>query len=285
MQPTSHRTIVFSHANSFPASTYGVLFQYWRSAGYEVHAVEKFGHDPQYPITPGWPHLARQLSDFIERLGDRPVYLVGHSLGGYLSMMVASRHPRLVQGVVALDSPLLFGWKRAGLGLIKLLGSANRVVGASRVSARRTQEWPSLKAVEEHFAGKRKFVAFDPRVLGDYVEQGTEPHHDGRARCLSFRREIETAIYDTFPHHLLGELRRRPICCPVAYIGGTRSKEGRSIGLQAICRVAEQRLSWIDGSHLYPLEHPETTVAEVLKWLSHFEASARSSPTAMRSGA
>jgi len=280
-----NRTIVFSHANSFPASTYQALFEGWRAEGYEVHAIEKLGHDPRYPITPGWPHLARQLSDFVEeQLGGRPVYLVGHSLGGYLSMMVASRHPALAQGVVAMDSPLLFGWKRAGMGLVKLLGSTDRVVRSSRLSARRTQEWPSLEAAGEHFTGKRKFAAFHPRVLGDYVEQGTEPHEDGQARRLSFRREIENAIYKTFPHHLLGEFRRRPIRCPVAYIGGTRSYEGRSIGLQGTRQIASERLSWIEGSHLYPFEQPEKAVAEVLKWLHDFECSDQSRPTAGSSG-
>ncbi len=283
MRPAPNRTIVFSHANSFPASTYRVLFEGWRAAGYEVHAVEKFGHDPRYPITQGWPHLARQLTDFIEGLGKGPVYLVGHSLGGYLSMMVASRHAHLVQGVVVLDSPLLFGWKRASLGLVRLLGATERLMPASRISARRTHEWPSREAVEEHFTGKRAFVAFHPRVLGDYLDQGTEPHQQTGARRLSFRREVETAIYDAFPHHLLGEFRRRPMRCPVAYIGGTRSTEGRAIGLQGIRQVAGEHLSWIEGSHLYPFEDPERTVAEVLKWLGCFEASAQSDPVA-RSG-
>ena len=32
-------TIVFSHANGFPAGTYRVLFDAWRSAGYRVVAM------------------------------------------------------------------------------------------------------------------------------------------------------------------------------------------------------------------------------------------------------
>ena len=44
-------TIVFSHANGFPAGTYRTLFEAWRAAGYAVHAVEKYGHDPRWPVT------------------------------------------------------------------------------------------------------------------------------------------------------------------------------------------------------------------------------------------
>ena len=47
--------IVFSHANGFPAGTYRVLFEAWRAAGHAVHAVEKFGHDPAWPVTSNWP--------------------------------------------------------------------------------------------------------------------------------------------------------------------------------------------------------------------------------------
>jgi len=114
MTAVPHRTIVFSHANSFPASTYRTLFEGWRAAGYEVHAIEKFGHDPRYPVTMDWPHLVEQLKDFIERQVGHSAYLVGHSLGGFLSMMAASDYPHLAQGVVVLDSPLLTGWKSAG---------------------------------------------------------------------------------------------------------------------------------------------------------------------------
>ena len=42
--------IIFSHANSFPASTYRVLFRSLRGRGFTVKAIEKVGHDPQYPV-------------------------------------------------------------------------------------------------------------------------------------------------------------------------------------------------------------------------------------------
>lgn len=136
MKPnTAHRTIVFSHANSFPASTYQALFEGWRAANYEVHALDKFGHDPRYPVTMDWPHLVAQLKDFIEREVGHPAYLVGHSLGGYLSLMAASRYPHLAQGVVVMDSPVLHGWKNAGVGLAKKLGTLDRVVTPARIAA------------------------------------------------------------------------------------------------------------------------------------------------------
>lgn len=271
--PSHTRTIVFSHANSFPASTYRTLFEGWRAAGYEVHAIDKIGHDPRHPVTTDWPHLVDQLATFISEEVGHPAWLVGHSLGGYLSMMVASRHPHLAQGVVVLDSPLLHGWKSTGIGLAKRSRVMGRVM-PSRISAQRTHEWPSQHAVHEHFQAKAKFAAFDPAVLADYLASGMETHADGASRRLSFRREVETAIYNTMPHTLLQEFKRHPFQCPVAFIGGTRSRESRTVGLSGTRQIVGARLSWIQGSHLYPFERPADTVDQVLAWLKHFETGA-----------
>lgn len=268
------RTIVFSHANSFPASTYRSLFKVWQAAGYEVHAIDKFGHDPRYPVTPDWPMLVEQLRDFIERQVKHPAILIGHSLGGYLSTMVASRYPELAAGLILLDSPVVAGWRAASLGIIKSVGAVDRVM-PSGISAQRCHQWPDLEAARQHFTAKPKFAAFSPSVLADYVHQGTSPEGATPVRRLSFDRDVETAIYRTMPHKLAQELRRKPIQCPAAFIGGTQSHEVRSIGLDATRRVVHNQISWITGSHLYPFEHPDATAQEVLQWLTRFDSDSR----------
>ena len=72
--------IAFSHANGFPAGTYRSLFEIWRAAGYRVIAVERYGHDPAYPVTSNWPRLRDQLIDLVRHESPgQPVHLVGHS--------------------------------------------------------------------------------------------------------------------------------------------------------------------------------------------------------------
>ncbi|HET8870326.1 MAG TPA: alpha/beta hydrolase [Aquabacterium sp.] len=264
-----HRAIVFSHANSFPASTYRSLFKIWQEAGFEVHAIDKFGHDPRYPVTQDWPFLVEQLRDFVERQVRQPAYLIGHSLGGYLSLMLASRYPHWARGLILLDSPILAGWKAHSLGLIKSLGAVDRVM-PSGISAQRCHRWPDLDSARRHFSAKPKFAAFSPSVLADYVHEGTTSDADSPVRHLSFDRDVETAIYRTLPHRLGQELRRHPVRCPSAFIGGTQSSEVRSVGMSATRRLVGQQLSWIQGSHLFPMEHPQQTAQEVLKWLQHF---------------
>lgn len=259
------RRIVFSHANGFPAGTYRQIFEAWRAAGYEVHAIEKYGHDPRFPVTSNWPHLRAQLIHFIEHEVGGPAYLVGHSLGGYLSLMAASRRPDLVSGLVMLDSPVLSGWKARAVQVAKAAGIGERF-SPGHVSKRRRQQWDSADAAFEHFAAKPAFARWAPGMLRDYIASGTEPH--GRLRRLSFHRDVETAIYNSLPHHLGRVLRAHPLQCPSAFVRGTDSQEIRQVGLRATERLVQGRLSAIEGSHLFPLERPAETAAEVLRLIA-----------------
>lgn len=264
--------IVFSHANGFPAGTYGVLFRSLRARGFSVRALEKFGHEPPYPVTSNWPHLVQQLADFaapeIEAHG-QGAWLVGHSMGGFLSLMCAARHPQLgghrVKGVLLLDSPVLGGWRARTLELVKrtqLVGS----ISPGKISRKRRDSWPDADSAWEHFAHKKAFARWEPQVLRDYIAHGTHEAGDGR-RVLSFRREVETAVYNTLPHNLDRLLRRHPLQCPVGFIGGTESLEMKQVGMgmthRLVGRDHPERLLMVEGSHLFPMEKPQETAAAI----------------------
>ena len=255
--------IVFSHGNSFPAATYNVLFKNLRARGFLVKAVDKFGHDPQYPVSNNWPYLVAQLTDFAQREVDKagePAFLVGHSLGGFLSLMCAARHPQLARGVLLLDSPLLGGWKATALGAMKrtpLIGS----LSPGAVSRRRRHTWPAHDDVLEHLRRKKVFAKWDEQVLSDYVTHCTHDH-EGQ-RVLSFDRDIETSIYNTLPDNLDRVLKRHPLKCPVAFIGGRQSQEMRQVGMAMTEQVTRGRTMMLDGSHLFPMEKPVATAAAI----------------------
>jgi pimeloyl-ACP methyl ester carboxylesterase len=264
--------IVFSHANSFPAGTYTVLFKHLRARGFTVKAVEKFGHDPRYPATNNWPLLVQHLHDFAEREvqnAGAPVFLVGHSLGGFLSAMCAARHPELARGVLLLDSPLLGGWKAQALRAVKrtpLVGA----VSPGAVSRKRRNRWPSAEAALEHFQHKKAFARWEPQVLADYIAHGTR-EEDGQC-VLDFDRDVETTIYNTLPDNLDALLQRHPLRCPAAFIGGLQSEELRQVGVAMTEKVTHGRVMMLDGSHLFPMEKPAATAAAI-------EASLRSLET------
>ena len=269
--------IVFSHGNSFPASTYRVMLDSLRARGYQVSAIEKYGHDPAYPVTDSWPHLVRQLADFAaqrqQEAGGQPLWLVGHSLGGILSLMCAARHPTLARGVLMLDSPLIAGWRAGAMGVVKRTALMKRL-SPSLVSRRRRDQWESREAVFEHFRGKKMFAAWHELVLHDYVDHGTFDA-DGTWR-LAFDREVESAIYDTLPHQIGALLREHPLQCPVAFVGGLASVEMKQAGgLDSIAELTQGRVMMLDGSHLFPMEKPLATAAAVEASLRGLDDSAR----------
>lgn len=260
------KVLVFSHANGFPAGTYRKLFEAWRHAGWQVLAPDRLGHDPAYPVVSNWRPTRDELIAFIERSGAvRPVHLVGHSLGGYVSLLAACRRPDLAASVVLIDSPVLSGWKAHSVRMAKATRLISHVT-PGRVSQRRRHQWPSADEALSHFAAKRAFGRWDPEVLQDYIAAGFEADPAGGLR-LAFRREVETRIYNTLPHHLGALLRRHPPRCPVSYLAGTQSSEGRQVGLAATRHLVKDRLAWLEGSHLFPMERPLETAAAVLRLL------------------
>jgi pimeloyl-ACP methyl ester carboxylesterase len=174
--------------------------------------------------------------------------------------MAACRQPALARGVLLLDSPILGGWRATTLGVIKrtsLVGSFS----PGAVSSKRRHSWPSREEALEHLRHKRAFAKWDPQVLEDYIAHGT--HDEGGRRVLSFSRDVETAIYNTLPDNLESLLKRHPLKCPAAFIGGIQSLEMQQVGMAMTQRLVRGRISMLDGSHLFPMEKPLATAAAI----------------------
>ena len=137
-----------------------------------------------------------------------------------------------------------------------------RGAGPSKRFGMSPDQWDDREAVYQHFAGKKLFARWDPQVLRDYVDHGTVDA-DGTWR-LAFEREIESRIYETLPHNLDGLLRRHPLKCPLAFVGGLQSAEMKQVGgVQATARLAKGRVMMLEGTHLFPMEKPLAAAAAI----------------------
>jgi len=265
--PAGTPLVLFFHGNSFPASTYNVMLNELRRRGLQVHALEKIGHNPAFPVSSNWPYLVEEVNAFAQPLVDAhtgPVVLVGHSLGGILSLMLAAQYPDLAHAVVMVDAPAVAGWQANLLHLSKKLSfTAKYSPGA--VSHKRRNQWGSLDEVRQHFASKKNFVRWQAQVLEDYITHGTqEVTVQGQVcRELSFSREIETQIYNTVPHHLEALIKRHPLKCPVSLVAARHSREIKIAGIEFSKRITKGRITTIDGTHLVPMESPLATAAAV----------------------
>ena len=241
----------FAHANSYPAGVYRQFFERLNER-FDIQALDMHAHNPQYPVTDCWPRL---VDEYIAELTARytePVILVGHSLGGMLSLMVAHARPDLVRCVVMLDAPVVAGWRALVWRTIKLVGKQYDVPPA-KFSKRRRNVWPSAATAYEHFASKDIFAAWAPGVLTDYIDNGLAPHPEGVQ--LRYTREIETAVYATLPHHL-PRIVRGQFPVPIGFIGGTDSWETSQSGHDHTQALVGRHFRLIPGGHLFPMEAP-----------------------------
>ena len=265
--PAGQPLVLFFHGNSFPASTYNVMLNDLRRRGMQVQVLEKIGHDPAFPVTSNWPHLVDELHAFAKPLiaaHSGSVVLVGHSLGGMLSLMLAAQFPQLAHAVVMVDAPALGGLRAKALHLSKTL-TLTKKFSPGVVSQKRRITWNSLEEVHAHFLSKKVFARWDPQVLNDYVLHGTheEKTGEGVQRVLSFDRNIETQIYNSVPHNLEGLLKKYPLACPVSLVAARHSNEMRLAGFDFSKKITKNRICIIDGTHLVPMEKPLVTASAI----------------------
>ena len=265
--PAGQPLVLFFHGNSFPASTYNVMLNDLRRRGMQVQVLEKIGHNPAFPVTSNWPHLVDELHAFAKPLiaaHSGPVVLVGHSLGGMLSLMLAAQFPQLAHAVVMVDAPALGGLRAKALHLSKTL-TLTKKFSPGVVSQKRRITWNSLEEVHAHFLSKKVFARWDPQVLNDYVLHGTHEEKTDECvqRVLSFDRNIETQIYNSVPHNLEGLLKKYPLACPVSLVAARHSNEMRLAGFDFSKKITKNRICIIDGTHLVPMEKPLVTASAI----------------------
>ena len=243
-------TIVFSHANGFPAGTYrravrGLARGRLRGAcDRDASATTRPIPVTQQLAAPARP--AGRTSSSARRAS--PAFLVGHSLGGCLSVLAASRRPDLARGVVLLDSPLITGWRAHGLQR----GQGHRAgAHASRpgsVSQRRREHWPSARGV--HTSTSRPSTrsrAGIPRVLRDYIGSRLRERdgQDAASRSSARSRPTSTTRCRTTSPACCGAIR-----CSARWPSsrGTQSAEVRQVGMRGDARGSRTSgSSWIEG--------------------------------------
>lgn len=249
----------FAHGNGFPSPCYRQLFQRLQE-NYECCYIDRIGHNDHFPVTENWEYLVNEVIESVQSQATEPVIGVGHSLGGVLSLLAAIKQPTLFKAVILLDSPLINRFKSNIVRLSKWMGMIDHLTPASRTRGRR-QHWQSKEDARRYLQSKPLFRHFTPRCLDDYIEYGLQ--HDEAGYTLRFDSEIEYKIYRTLPHILYqyeGKLHT-----PTALIYGKKSKVIDRFDLRYMCNRYAIKPYGIEGTHMFPMEHPEMTAELIIK--------------------
>jgi alpha-beta hydrolase superfamily lysophospholipase len=112
--------VALVHGLAEHSGRYGHVMARLEASGYDVHAVDLRGHGR----SAGFPGMVTGLEDWVDDVGavveqarsaagDRPVFLLGHSLGALISATFVARNPDALDGLVLSGIAVL-----AGTGLL-----------------------------------------------------------------------------------------------------------------------------------------------------------------------
>ena len=113
--PTDGQPVLLSHSLFFDHSMFDPLAALLNEAGYRTIAYDHRGQGASSPGTLeelSMDALAEDAAALIQALGLGPVHAVGNSMGGFVALRLAVRHPELVRTAAALGSSAEEEYKR-----------------------------------------------------------------------------------------------------------------------------------------------------------------------------
>lgn len=253
--------IHFAHANGIPGSSYRPLLE--RLAPHSSFALERFGHDPRFPVGDNWACLVDELIGYLQHHASEPVVGVGHSMGALLTFMAACKRPDLFRGVLMLDPPIFWGSAAMVLKVLKRLGQSDRLTPAGKSKFRR-QRWESRQQAVDYFASKPLFQ-FAPDCFAAFCDAALEPD-DGKGVRLSFRLDVELGIFRHSPDNLKSYVRPEGI--PIKLIYADRSNASFPFMILPFARHFGIELQQITGEHMFPLRQPDLTVQYIREFMA-----------------
>jgi pimeloyl-ACP methyl ester carboxylesterase len=210
---------------------------------------------------------AEVVAGVIEEFGDRAI-LIGNSMGGLISMIVADRHPNLVSGLVLIDPAApISHWLRIRPGAAARLSTPLIPrVGGALIRRYRALQTPSQTVAEVLNFVAADAAAMDPSVWADALEIATVRRTQPWATDALVEATTSIAPY-VLVRPLFAPLLHR-ISPPTLLIHGT---DDALIQVETARWMAMERPDWthafLDGvGHVPMLEVPSTVVKVIETW-------------------
>jgi pimeloyl-ACP methyl ester carboxylesterase len=183
-----------------------------------------YAHSMEAPTSES---LDVHVGDLIDVIGDTPSYLIGHSLGGVLTLTVAARRPDLVKAVGVYESPM--SW---------------------------LPEWPSP-------AGGRAFAEdTDPAQAAEnfmrYIS-GNEAWEMLPMKTQQQRKAEGPALMADMRmlHGIDAPFDPKDVTVPVAVAGGSTTQDHHKQGCEVMAKAFNTEVQWIEGAgHGGHMSHP-----------------------------
>ncbi len=209
------------------------------------------------------------VATFIDRVADRPAVIVGSSLGGLISFLVAARYPETVERLLPL-TPAVPGIRRSHLGAKNLfgfmiptipgLGSAIMKWGSSNVSA------------ETHVEYALAHVTHDPDGIAPEVRAAIVKATTRWLAGPDYSSAYISSMKSLYPFVLQSRFfddEIRAIGAPTHIIGGRKDPVVSHRNLERVIAVRpDWELTLLDDvGHAPHIEEPDWLADIMLEWL------------------
>jgi pimeloyl-ACP methyl ester carboxylesterase len=252
------RDLLFAHANGYPPAAYRQLFS-GLARDFRVRALEQrpLWGERQPPRNLDWSLFADDLLKALDATWDRPVWVMGHSMGATAAVLAASRRPERFAGLILLDP--VFLPERFVLATRLLPRRRRERMPMIRRALQRPEYFESREAAFAFYREKRAFRGFSDAALRDYID-ASKAEEDGRLR-LRYSGAWEAAVYGSPPlvRRCLKRLRVPTI--------GLRGRDSDTLMPEVFARWRRwqpgAQLAQVPGGHLFPLEHPQACAGAI----------------------
>jgi pimeloyl-ACP methyl ester carboxylesterase len=207
--------------------------------GIDIHAPDLIGYGTRRSEEAGidLPAQAAELVRYLRENATQPAWLLGHSVGGALAMMVADAAPELVRGLVSVEGNF----------------TLRDAFWCARIAALDEAEWAlEYGAMEDAPAAwleKNGIAAYDERIVWARDILGNQPY-------ATVQRMARSVIHETGKGDWL-ELVRRVLVrgTPLYLLGGEQSAAGWDVP-EWVLAAARQVLVQPKAGHMMMLEDP-----------------------------
>ena len=155
-------------------------------------------------IMPDWQEMASSIAKNITVQANTetngPVIGIGHSMGGVLTLLAASKHPEVFSRIILLDPPIFIRSLLIAQKVFRHTGLWKQVPWVKAVR-NRTQSWPNKTSMRKELKTKKLYKDWDENVLDDFINSATHTTSTGEIK-LACDPKWEANIFGSYPRRL-----------------------------------------------------------------------------------